>query len=148
KKNKRRIYMKFTPNKIEETKVKVGDILVLKVKLLTFEPGERFEVTKVGDAIEVKNQYGVGHMSYDELRMFNIEEKKEEWSDWKKLMGYMYKTKGRKVIVKINGKHKVYRGYANCCEDDEYDLSNGIAIALKRAMIAREEDELNRLINK
>lgn len=132
--------------------IKVGDRVIAKKDSAIYKEmngnGIEFEIVEItGSLIRVKNSFGYGIMSIDELSQFDIvdkeKEKKEEWSEWHncyelqtRLYGVSYKTKGRQTHVILNfpyeGTTSSGRSFAH--PDDVYSLETGIMMAISNAL--------------
>ena len=98
--------------------IKVGDKITPKKDSAIYKEmngnGIEFEIVEITDSlIKVKNIFGYGIMSMNELSQFDIvdkdKEEQEKWSKWNncydlqtKLYGVSYKTKGRQTHVILN----------------------------------------------
>lgn len=132
--------------------IKVGDRIIAKKDSAIYKEmngnGIEFEIVEItGSLIKVKNSFGYGIMSLNELNQFDIvekeKEKKEKWSEWHNcyklqtgLYGVFYKTKGRQTHVILNflyeGVTSSGRSFAH--PDDEYSLETGIMMAISNAL--------------
>lgn len=129
--------------------IKVGDRIIAKKDSAIYKEmngnGIEFEIVEITNSlIKVKNSFGYGIMSMNELSQFDIiEKKKEEWSEWHnchgfqtRLYGVSYKTKGRQTHVILNfpyeGTTSSGRSFAH--PDDEYSLETGIMMAISNAL--------------
>lgn len=129
--------------------IKVGDRIIAKKDSAIYKEmngnGIEFEIVEITNSlIKVKNSFGYGIMSMNELSQFDIiEEKKEKWSKWHNchdfqtsLYGVSYKTKGRQTHVILNfpceGTTSSGRSFAH--PDDEYSLETGIMMAISNAL--------------
>lgn len=134
--------------------IKVGDRVIAKKDSAIYKEmngnGIEFEIVEITDSlIKVKNSFGYGIMSIDELSQFDIvdkekdKEKKEEWSKWHnyydlqtRLYGVSYKTKGRQthVILIFPSEGTTSSGRSFAHPDDEYSLETGIMMAISNAL--------------
>lgn len=133
--------------------IKVGDKIIAKKDSAICKEmdvnGLEFEIVEITDSlIKIKNNFGYGIMSMNELSQFDIVDKKKEkekWSEWHncpefqtKLYNVLYKTKGRQthvILVFPYGKTKITssgRSFAH--PDDEYSLKKGIVMAISKAL--------------
>lgn len=132
--------------------IKVRDKIIAKKDSAIYKEmngnGIEFEIVEItGSLIKVKNSFGYGIMSLNELSQFDIvdkeKEKKEKWSEWHncyelqtRLYGVSYKTKGRQTHVILNfpyeGTTSSGRSFAH--PDDEYSLETGIMMAISNAL--------------
>lgn len=126
--------------------IKVGDRIIAKKDSEIYKGMEEydleFEVVEIIDSfVRVKNSFGYGIMSMNELSQFDIV--KQQWSEWHncyklqtRLYGVSYKTKGRQTHVILNfpyeGTTSSGRSFAH--PDDEYSLETGIMMAISNAL--------------
>ena len=126
--------------------IKVGDKITPKKDSEIYKGMEEydleFEVVEIIDSfVRVKNSFGYGIMSMNELSQFDIV--KQQWSEWHncyelqtRLYGVSYKTKGRQTHVILNfpyeGTTSSGRSFAH--PDDEYSLETGIMMAISNAL--------------
>lgn len=126
--------------------IKVGDKIIAKKDSEVYKGMEEydleFEVVEIIDSfVRVKNSFGYGIMSMNELSQFDIV--KQQWSEWHncyelqtRLYGVSYKTKGRQTHVILNfpyeGTTSSGRSFAH--PDDEYSLETGIMMAISNAL--------------
>lgn len=132
--------------------IKVGDKITPKKDSAIYKEmngnGIEFEIVEITDSlIKVKNIFGYGIMSMNELSQFDIidedKKEKEKWSKWNncydlqtRLYSVSYKTKGRQTHVILNfpyeGTTSSGRSFAH--PDDEYSLETGIMMAISNAL--------------
>ena len=126
--------------------IKVGDRIIAKKDSEIYKEmngiGIEFEIVEITDSlVRVKNSFGYGIMSMNELSQFDIV--KQQWSEWHncyelqtRLYGVSYKTKGRQTHVILNfpyeGTTSSGRSFAH--PDDEYSLETGIMMAISNAL--------------
>ena len=126
--------------------IKVGDRIIAKKDSEIYKEMNgidlEFEVVEIIDSfVRVKNSFGYGIMSMNELSQFDIV--KQQWSEWHncyelqtRLYGVSYKTKGRQTHVILNfpyeGTTSSGRSFAH--PDDEYSLETGIMMAISNAL--------------
>ena len=126
--------------------IKVGDKITPKKDSEIYKGMEEydleFEVVEIIDSfVRVKNSFGYGIMSMNELSQFDIV--KQQWSEWHncyelqtRLYGVSYKTKGRQTHVILNfpyeGTTSSGRSFAH--PDDEYSLETGIMMAISNVL--------------
>lgn len=126
--------------------IKVGDKITPKKDSAIYKEmngiGIEFEIVEITDSlVRVKNSFGYGIMSMNELSQFDIV--KQQWSEWHncyelqtRLYGVSYKTKGRQTHVILNfpyeGTTSSGRSFAH--PDDEYSLETGIMMAISNAL--------------
>lgn len=127
--------------------IKVGDKIALKKDSAIYYKEMNgndleFEIVEIINSfVRVKNSFGYGIMSMNELSQFDIV--KQQWSEWHncyelqtRLYGVSYKTKGRQTHVILNfpyeGTTSSGRSFAH--PDDEYSLETGIMMAISNAL--------------
>ena len=126
--------------------IKVGDRIIAKKDSEIYKEmngiGVEFEIVEIINSfVRVKNSFGYGIMSMNELSQFDIV--KQQWSEWHncyelqtRLYGVSYKTKGRQTHVILNfpyeGTTSSGRSFAH--PDDEYSLETGIMMAISNAL--------------
>lgn len=128
--------------------ITIGDKIIAKKESAIYKEmngnGIEFEIVEITDSlIKVKNIFGYGIMSMNELSQFDIvKEKKEEWSKWNYhpdissfYYKVYYKTKGRKthVILYSTFDKTTSTGKSVAHKEDKYDFEKGIEIALADA---------------
>lgn len=136
--------------------IKVRDRVIAKKDSAIYKEmngtGIEFEIVEITDSlIKVKNSFGYGIISINELSQFDIvdkekekeKEKKEKWSKWNncyelqtRLYGVSYKTKGRQTHVILNFPYEetTSSGRSFAHPDDEYSLETGIMMAISNAL--------------
>ena len=126
--------------------IKVGDRIIAKKDSEIYKEMKEYDlefeiVEIINSFVRVKNSFGYGIMSMNELSQFDIV--KQQWSEWHncyelqtRLYGVSYKTKGRQTHVILNfpyeGTTSSGRSFAH--PDDEYSLETGIMMAISNAL--------------
>ena len=117
--------------------------------------GREYEIGNItNDHVVIRNKKdkvavtAVDMDCFDEY--FSVEHSRA-FTDWTKISMpltnncVVYKTNGKKVIVKIEGfEGKSFKASASCHEQDDFNLYFGIKMAYFRAKIKENEAEINR----
>ena len=101
--------------------------------------GMIFEIIDVleNGMISVKNEHGIGILSYDDSGKYYKKVRELKWSNWIKEVDirshrvFFYKTNGKRIIVKQNG----LKAHATCRDTDEFNLEKGIMLSLARLKV-------------
>lgn len=129
----------------------VGSKIKLKKKMGVFDNiGEICEVTDIQEGGVICFKFGgchLGCMSYDEYEKYfeKVETPvKRTWSKWylneirftdingkDVRCNYLYRTNGKKVQIRCGA----FKAEATCCEDDEFEIEKGLALAKSRLIV-------------
>lgn len=119
--------------------VRVGSRIKMIKRIRGWEKvNEIFEVIKINydSSLVVKGLSGIGLISYEEYSLF-FKLIENEWTEWKSVDDYTYKTNNRIVIVTKNDRTAI----SKCHPEDEFDLQKGIEIALARIKLSEIREQ-------
>lgn len=130
----------------------VGDKIKLIKKMGPFNNiGEVCPVVNISEDLVIGFRFGtngehLGCMSYKEFEQYFEKVATPKWTDWKPCSSVtnqpsdnLFKTNGKKVIVKPHIDFDNLRGESECMETDTFDLELGINIAEARLEIKQYE---------